>query len=73
MCLFTTGYLTQRGQVGTDTFKLAIPNLEIPQAVYLNRFGSGLEKHSQSDGETLNEFCNAFPRQNPKKIEELIW
>ena len=27
--LFTTGYLTQRGQVGTDTFKLAIPNLEI--------------------------------------------
>ena len=27
---------------------------------------------SQSDGETLNEFCNAFPRQNPKKIEELF-
>ena len=29
--LFTTGYLTQRGQQGTDIYKLAVPNLEIRQ------------------------------------------
>lgn len=69
--LFTTGYLTQRGQVGTDTFKLAIPNLEI-RRLFIKQIREWFRETSQSDGETLNEFCNAFPRQNPKKIEELF-
>ena len=69
--LFTTGYLTQRGQVGTDTFKLAIPNLEI-RRLFIKQIREWFRETFQSDGETLNEFCNAFPRQNPKKIEELF-
>ena len=69
--LFTTGYLTQIGQVGTDTFKLAIPNLEI-RRLFIKQIREWFRETSQSDGETLNEFCNAFPRQNPKKIEELF-
>lgn len=69
--LFTTGYLTQRGQVGTDTFKLAIPNLEI-RRLFIKQIREWFRETSQSDGETLNEFCNAFSRQNPKKIEELF-
>ena len=27
---------------------------------------------SRKDGETLNQFCEAFPDQNPKKIEEIF-
>ena len=53
-CAFYDWLLTQRGQVGTDTFKLAIPNLEIRRLFIKQDSGVVLEKTSQSDGETLN-------------------
>ena len=40
--------------------------------LFIKQIREWFRETSQSDGETLNEFCNAFPRQNPKKIEELF-
>ena len=69
--LFTTGYLTQRGQVGEDQYRLVIPNLEI-RKLFIRQIREWFRDVSRNDGETLNQFCNAFVEKNPAKIEELF-
>ena len=69
--LFTTGYLTQRGQAGEDQYRLVIPNLEI-RKLFIRQIREWFRDISRNDGETLNQFCNAFVEKNPAKIEELF-
>ena len=68
--LFTTGYLTQRGLEG-KRYRLAIPNKEIKE-LFISQIREWFRDISRSDGDTLNQFCNAFPEQNPEKIEEIF-
>lgn len=69
--LFTTGYLTQRGRVGEDQYRIAIPNREI-RKLFIKQIWEWFRDVSRKDGETLNQFCEAFPEQNPEKIEEIF-
>ena len=68
--LFTTGYLTQRGQE-EKKYRLAIPNNEIRE-LFISQIREWFRDVSRKDGETLNQFCEAFPEQNPEKIEEIF-
>ena len=68
--LFTTGYLTQRGQEGKK-YRLAIPNNEIRE-LFISQIREWFRDVSRKDGETLNQFCEAFPDLNPEKIEEIF-
>ena len=68
--LFTIGYLTQRGQEGKK-YRLAIPNNEIRELL-ISQIREWFRDVSRKDGETLNQFCEAFPEQNPEKIEEIF-
>ncbi|MBU5480130.1 AAA family ATPase [Blautia sp. MSJ-19] len=68
--LFTTGYLTQHGQEGKK-YRLTIPNNEIRE-LFILQIREWFRDVSRKDGETLNQFCEAFPEQNPEKIEEIF-
>jgi len=48
-----------------------IPNLEI-RKLFIRQIREWFRDVSRKDGETLNQFCEAFPDQNPKKIEEIF-
>ena len=68
--LFTTGYLTQQGQEGKK-YRLTIPNNEIRE-LFILQIREWFRDVSRKDGETLNQFCEAFPDLNPEKIEEIF-
>ena len=68
--LFTTGYLTQHGQEGKK-YRLTIPNNEIRE-LFILQIREWFRDASRKDGETLNQFCEAFPEQNPEKIEGIF-
>ena len=69
--LFTTGYLTQRGRVGEDKYRLAIPNQEI-RRLFIKQIREWFKQKTGSDRKTLDTFCEAFPAKNAEKIEELF-
>lgn len=69
--LFTTGYLTQKGKTAENQFRLKIPNLEVKN-LFIKQIREWFRQTSRQDGDTLNQFCNAFSEQNPEKIEELF-
>lgn len=69
--LFTTGYLTQKGKTAENQFRLKIPNLEVKN-LFIKQIREWFRQTSRQDGDTLNQFCNAFLEQNPEKIEELF-
>lgn len=69
--LFTTGYLTQRGCVGEDRYRLVIPNLQI-RKLFVKQIREWFRSVSRKDGETLERFCHAFPQRDPEQIEELF-
>ena len=48
-----------------------IPNLEI-RKLFIRQIREWFRDVSRKDGETLDQFCEAFPEQNPKKIEEIF-
>ena len=69
--LFMTGYLTQRGRIGINRYKLAIPNLEIRDIFkkqILEYFKEGVTK----DGDTLSRFCNALKKGEEKSVEDIF-
>lgn len=69
--LFMTGYLTQRGREGEDIYCLTIPNYEIKK-LFQKQIREWFKQNVEKDRHTLLTFCNAFPAQNPEKIEELL-
>ena len=56
--LFTTGYLTQRGEAMNNIFCLAIPNMEI-RNIFTTQIMEYFREKVSKDGTLLNEFCDA--------------
>lgn len=69
--LFTTGYLTHRGDVGERGYRLAIPNREV-RGLFISQIREWFKETAREDPHMLAEFCRAFPNQDAAKIEELF-
>lgn len=73
--LFTTGYLTQKGQVrlGEDSigYRLVIPNREI-RSLFVSQIQEWFKDITRADGEKLAQFCMAFPSEDARMIEEML-
>lgn len=67
--LFTTGYLTQRGDVEEDVYQLAIPNLEI-RKIFINQIYTWFLDSAREDGARLSSFCQAFQDGDAVGVEE---
>jgi hypothetical protein len=57
--LFTTGYLTQRGEPDGEKFNLVIPNKEI-RSIFVSQIKEWFQRTARQDGATLHAFCEAF-------------
>ena len=66
--LFTTGYLTQRGREGEDTYRLAIPDLAIRQ-IFVDQILKWSQAEARKDTPRLDTFCEAFVQGDAKTIE----
>lgn len=66
--LFTTGYLTQRGRVQGNAYRLAIPNMEVRE-LFVRQIKEWFNESSSEDSSRLNAFCEAFPTGDVKTIE----
>jgi hypothetical protein len=69
--LFTTGYLTMRGEPDDDIVALAIPNLGI-RKIFVNQIYQWFKSYSRLDTDKLQFFCNAFLTGNAKMAQELF-
>lgn len=69
--LFMTGYLTQRGKIGVNRYKLAIPNLEI-RDIFKTQIMEYFKEGVKKDGDTLNKFCDALKNGEEKKVEDIF-
>lgn len=69
--LFTTGYLTRRGDAAEETFHLAIPNYEI-RKIFVEQVMEWFQEEARKDEPMLDAFCNAFPKGDVKTIEEQL-
>jgi hypothetical protein len=69
--LFSTGYLTKRGQISAKTFELAIPNREIRE-LFTDQVKAWFKETSGKDAPKLDAFCEAFPAGDPETIEQLL-
>lgn len=69
--LFMTGYLTQRGRVGTNRYKLAIPNLEI-RDIFRTQIMEYFKESVAKDGDTLSRFCDALKNGEEKNVEAVF-
>ena len=66
--LFTTGYLTQRGEESADVYRLAIPNLEIRQ-IFVEQIQEWFQAEARKDTSRLDAFCNAFLQADAGAVE----
>lgn len=66
--LFTTGYLTQKGKVDGNRYKLAIPNLKI-RSIYTSQIMAFFQESVKKDGQLLNRFCDALEQGKIQEIE----
>lgn len=69
--LFTTGYLTQAGQVDARMYKLRIPNLEI-RDIFETQIMEYFRESVRTDGDTLKKFCEALENGEEKRVEEIF-
>lgn len=69
--LFTTGYLTQLGKTDTNTFQLAIPNMEI-RKIFTTQIMAYFKKNVSENGEALEKFCNALKDGNSERVEKRL-
>ena len=69
--LFTTGYLTQRGKPEGDSFRLAIPNIEI-RKIFTTQIMELFKENVPKNGEALNNFCTALRNGDPGRVEKLL-
>ena len=67
--LFTTGYLTLRGQAGRKRFYLAIPNLEIRE-IYTEQIMELFKENIKKNGDAVNAFCDALQNGDVEKAEK---
>lgn len=66
--LFTTGYLTQRGEPEGRQFHLVIPNKEIRE-IFEMQIVDLFKEHVKKDGETLDRFCEALKNGETESIQ----
>lgn len=69
--LFTTGYLTQRGQSSGGKFELMIPNREI-QELFVKQIQEWFKEETRTDTKKLEQLCEAFPSGDAAIIETLL-
>ncbi len=69
--LFTTGYLTQRGQTDERQVNLAIPNREIRE-LFISQIQVWFEETARSDTARIGTFCAAFPKGDAEIIEDMM-
>lgn len=69
--LFTTGYLTQRGNPDGKTLQLAIPNLEIKE-IFTEQILEWFQEEVRKDTPKLDAFCGAFPLADAETVETLF-
>lgn len=69
--LFTTGYLTQRGRVNGNRYRLVIPNLELRE-LFIRQIREWFSETAGRDTPKLDAFCSAFPNADPEAIEKLF-
>ena len=67
--LFTTGYLTQLGKTDTNTFQLAIPNMEI-RKIFTTQIMAYFKKNVSENREALEKYCNALKDGNSERVEK---
>lgn len=67
--LFTTGYLTQRGESADGkSLWLAIPNHEI-RDLFISQISEWFQETARQDGEVLEAFCEAFQNGDAAEAE----
>ena len=69
--MFATGYLTQRGMVDDDVFRLAIPNKEI-RRIFTRQITSYFNNMVRKNSKRLDDFCNALKTGNAQLTEQLL-
>ncbi len=69
--LFSTGYLTQRGEREDGALQLAIPNREIRQ-IFAEQILDWFQEEARRDTPRLDAFCDSFPRGDAHTAEELF-
>ncbi len=69
--LFTTGYLTQKGRLEGNRYKLAIPNLEI-RSIYTTQIMTLFQENVKKDGQLLAKFCDALEQGNTSEVENCL-
>ncbi len=67
--LFTTGYLTRRGECGEGLTGLAIPNREI-QWIFEEQIREWFDAEAKRDVQRLEGFCRAFEENDAAAIEK---
>ena len=67
--LFTTGYLTKRGETEDEAYCLAIPNLEI-RKIFIEQVMEWIQEESRKDASRLEAFCDAFSKGDVGAIED---
>lgn len=69
--LFTTGYLTKRGNSDGKRYQLAIPNMEI-RNIFTEQIMAMFKEDTGQDGEKLQAFCEALETGNVAEVEHLF-
>ena len=69
--LFTTGYLTQAGKVGRNTYKLIIPNREVRE-VFILQIQEWFKKTIVRDAKPMQAFCQAFLDGDAEAIQKRL-
>ncbi len=69
--LFTTGYLTRRGNSDGNQYQLAIPNMEI-RNIFTEQIMAMFKEDTRQDGEKLQKFCEALETGNAAEVEHLF-
>ena len=69
--LFTTGYLTQTGEVERGVYKLVIPNREVRE-VFILQIQEWFKKMVVQDEKPMQAFCRAFLSGNAEEIQKRL-
>jgi hypothetical protein len=69
--LFTTGYLTQKGQRDEERYELVIPNREI-QNLFVTQIKEWFKETTTGNTAQIEKFCAAFPAGESAVIEEML-
>lgn len=69
--LFTTGYLTQRGNIDHRRYRLAIPNTEIRE-LFVTQIREWFRDSLRNDRKMLEEFETAIVHGKEEKVQEIF-